>query len=219
MRNVRKKLLALTLIALPCMATAQSEWEVPDQKPKQEQKTLFGKSKTEIDPKYLAADAVPMVNGKIVFTLDEDVPGKSAQEIYDIVYSVLERLVKSENQFEESKIALVNKAEHVIAAKFREWLVFKSSALSLDRTVFNYTIIANCSDGHLNLTMSRMSYAYELDRDDSAGLQTSAEEWITDEYALNKARTKLQRHSGEFRVKTIDRKDEIFQIVRNALEK
>ena len=190
MRNVRKKLLALTLIALPCMATAQSEWEVPDQKPKQEQKTLFGKSKTEIDPKYLAADAVPMVDGKIVFTLDEDVPGKSAQEIYDIVYSVLERLVKSENQFEESKIALVNKAEHVIAAKFREWLVFKSSALSLDRTVFNYTIIANCSDGHLNLTMSRMSYAYELDRDDSAGLQTSAEEWITDEYALNKARTK-----------------------------
>ncbi|MBR6445924.1 MAG: DUF4468 domain-containing protein [Prevotella sp.] len=219
MRNVRKKLLALTLIALPCMATAQSEWEVPDQKPKQEQKTLFGKSKTEIDPKYLAADAVPMVDGKIVFTLDEDVPGKSAQEIYDIVYSVLEGMLKSENQFEESKIALVNKAEHVIAAKFREWLVFKSSALSLDRTVFNYTIIANCSDGHLNLTMSRMSYAYELDRDDSAGLQTSAEEWITDEYALNKARTKLQRHSGKFRVKTIDRKDEIFQIVRNALEK
>ena len=219
MRNVRKKLLALTLIVVPCMATAQSEWEVPDQKSKQEQKTLFGKSKTEIDPKYLAADAVPMVDGKIVFTLDEDVPGKSAQEIYDIAYSVLERLVKSENQFEESKIALVNKAEHVIAAKFREWLVFKSSALALDRTVFNYTIIATCTDGHLNLTMSRMSYAYEMDRDDSSGMQTSAEEWITDEYALNKARTKLLRHSGKFRQKTIDRKDEIFQIFRNALKK
>ena len=212
-------MLALTLIVVPCMATAQSEWEVPDQKSKQEQKTLFGKSKTEIDPKYLAADAVPMVDGKIVFTLDEDVPGKSAQEIYDIAYSVLERLVKSENQFEESKIALVNKAEHVIAAKFREWLVFKSSALALDRTVFNYTIIATCTDGHLNLTMSRMSYAYEMDRDDSSGMQTSAEEWITDEYALNKARTKLLRHSGKFRQKTIDRKDEIFQIFRNALKK
>jgi colicin import membrane protein len=206
-------------VALPCMATAQSEWEVPDQKSKQERQTLFGKSKTPVDPKYLAADAVPMVDGKIVFTLDEDVPGKNAQEIYDIVYSVLERMVKAENQFEESKIALVNKAEHVIAAKFREWLVFKSSALALDRTVFNYTIIATCTDGHLNLTMSRMSYAYEMDRDDSSGMQTSAEEWITDEYALNKARTKLLRHSGKFRQKTIDRKDEIFQIFRNALKK
>ena len=219
MRNVKKILVALTLMIVPCMATAQSEWEVPEQKPKQEQKTLFGKSKKEIDPKYLAADAMPMVDGKIVFTLDEDVPGKSAQQIYDTVYSVLEQMVKSENQFEESKIALVNKAEHVIAARFREWLVFKSSALALDRTVFNYTIIATCTDGHLNLTMSRMSYAYEMDRDDSSGMQTSAEEWITDEYALNKARTKLLRHSGKFRQKTIDRKDEIFQIFRNALKK
>ena len=110
--DMKKQILMALFVALPCMATAQSEWEVPDQKPKQERQTLFGKSQTPIDPKYLAADAVPMVDGKIVFTLDEDVPGKSAQEIYDIVFSVLERMVKSENQFEESKIALVNKSEH-----------------------------------------------------------------------------------------------------------
>ncbi|MDY6249046.1 MAG: DUF4468 domain-containing protein [Prevotella sp.] len=218
MKKLRKILATLTLIALPCTAMAQSEWEVPDQKPKEERQTLFGKSKKTIDPKYLTADAVPMVDGKVVFTLDEDVPGKSAQEIYDIVYATLDSLTKTENQFEESKIALVNKSEHVIAAKFREWLVFKSSALSLDRTVFNYTIIATCTDGHLNLTLSRINYAYEMDRDDSSGMQTSAEEWITDEYALNKARTKLLRHSGKFRQKTIDRKDEIFQIFRNALK-
>ena len=217
--DMKKQILMALFVALPCMATAQSEWEVPDQKPKQERQTLFGKSQTPIDPKYLAADAVPMVDGKVVFTLDEDVPGKSAQEIYDIVFSVLERMVKSENQFEESKIALVNKSEHVIAAKFREWLVFKSSALALDRTVFNYTIIATCTDGHLNLTMSRMSYAYEMDRDDSSGLQTSAEEWIIDKYAVNKARTKLLRHTGKFRQKTIDRKDEIFQIISEMVKK
>ena len=219
MKKLRKILATLTLIALPCTAMAQSEWEVPDQKPKEERQTLFGKSKKTIDPKYLTADAVPMVDGKVVFTLDEDVPGKSEQEIYDIVYATLDSLTKTENQFEESKIALVNKSEHVIAAKFREWLVFKSSALALDRTVFNYTIIATCTDGHLNLTLSRINYAYEMDRDDTSGLQTSAEEWIIDKYAVNKARTKLLRHTGKFRQKTIDRKDEIFQIIKEKVKR
>lgn len=219
MRNVKKILAALTLMVVPCMAAAQGEWEVPDQQARRERQPLFGKSKTEIDPKYLAADAVPVVDGKVVFTLDEDVPGKSAQEIYDIVFATLETMTKAENQFEESRIALVNKSEHVVAAKFREWLVFKSTALSLDRTVFSYTIIANCSDGHLNLTLSRINYAYELDRDDTSGLVTSAEEWITDKYAVNKARTKLLRHSGKFRQKTIDRKDEIFQIISEKVKK
>lgn len=219
MKKLRKLWVTLTLIALPCMVMAQNEWEVPDQQARRERQPLFGKSKTEIDPKYLAADAVPMVDGKVVFTLDEDVPGKSAQEIYDIVYATLDDMTKAENQFEDSKIALVNKAEHVIAAKFREWLVFKSTALVLDRTVFSYTIIANCSEGHLNLTLSRINYAYELDRDDTSGMQTNAEEWITDKYAVNKARTKLLRHTGKFRQKTIDRKDEIFQNIKNALKK
>ena len=135
-------------------------------------------------------------------------------EIMRINKSAVNRIIKS-GDIEVIRYGSIVRIEK---AKFREWLVFKSSALSLDRTVFNYTIIANCSDGQLNLTMSRMNYAYEMDRDDSSGLQTSAEEWITDEYALNKARTKLQRYSGKFRVKTIDRKDEIFQIFRNALK-
>lgn len=212
----------LAFVALPFVATAQSEWEVPGQKAQQEsadkRQTLLGRSKSVTDPKYLAADAVPLVDGKVVFTLDEDVPGKSAQEIYDIVYATLEDMTKAENQFEESKIALVNKTEHVIAAKFREWLVFRSTALTLDRTVFNYTIIANCSDGHLNLTLSRISYAYELDRNDVSGMTTSAEEWITDKYAVNKARTKLRRHTGKFRQKTIDRKNIIFKTIMYALK-
>jgi colicin import membrane protein len=159
-----------------------------------------------------------MVDGKVVFTLDKDVPGKNAQQIYDIVYQVLERMTTGENQFKESQISLVNKAEHVIAARYREWLVFKNSFLSLDRTVFDYTIIANCSDGHLNLTLSRIFYSYEVDRE-GGGLETKAEEWITDEYALNKSKTKLSKYSGKFRRKTIDRKDEIFEIINNALDK
>ncbi|MCR5130887.1 MAG: DUF4468 domain-containing protein [Prevotella sp.] len=213
-----KKLIILAMLLLPTFAMAQSEWERPAKSESQPRKALFEKKNKTVDPKYLAG-AVPEVDGKVCFTLDLDAPGKSAQQIYDTVYAILEQMTKEEKQFEQSQIALVNKADHMIAAKYREWLVFKSTALALDRTVFNYTIIANCSDGHLNLTLSRISYAYELDRYDSEGLETSAEEWITDKEALNKAKTKLNKVSGKFRRKTIDRKDEIFANITEALKK
>ena len=212
-----KKLIVALLALLPSFCMAQSNWEVPEQsKQQQEKKALFQKKHSTVDAKYLEG-AIPVVDGKVTFTLNVDAPGKDAQQIYEIVYGILDGMTKEEKQFKESKIALVDKTDHVIAARFREWLVFKSTALSLDRTVFNYTIIANCSDGHLNLTLSRINYAYELDRDND-GMEVNAEEWITDENALNKAKTKLLKYSGKFRRKTIDRKDEIFENITNALK-
>lgn len=219
-----KKLLIALWVFLPFVAMAQSEWERPEKSRKSQTSQVSqrkGLPQTEEvgeQAKYLAG-AVPMVDGKVVFTLDIDVKDKDVQQIYDIVYEKLDEMASGSNQFEESQVALVNKQEHVIAARFREWLVFKNSVLSLDRSVFNYTIIAKCSDGHLNLTLSRISYAYEMDRKDTGGgFQTSAEEWITDKYALSKDQTKLNKHSGKFRRKTIDRKDEIFELIANALK-
>ena len=45
----------------------------------------------------------------------------------------------------------------------------------------------------------------------------AAEEWITDEYALNKSKTKLNRISGKFRKATIDFADKTFDSAANAL--
>jgi colicin import membrane protein len=56
-----------------------------------------------------------------------------------------------------------------------------------------------------------------MDRKDTEGLKVKAEEWITDQYALNKKGTKLSRISGKFRRKTIDRKDNIFERIDAAL--
>ena len=95
--------------------------------------------------------------------------------------------------------------------------MFKNTAFALDRTVFSYTIIAKATDGHLNLTLSRISYQYEMDRTDTEGMNVTAEEWITDEEALNKKKTGLNRMSAKFRIKTIDRKDNIFDTISNAL--
>ena len=116
------------------------------------------------------------------------------------------------------QVAIVNKQDHIIGARFKEWLVFQNTFLSLDRTIFNYTVIATCTNEHLNVTISRISYAYEMDRGVNDGMEMRAEEWITDENALNKKKDNLSKYSGKFRRKTIDRKDNIFATLLEALK-
>lgn len=206
---------------LPLFGMAQNVWEKPQTTAPQEEttkkKSLFESNKKAVDPKYLAG-AVPIVDGKVTFTLDKDIPGKSAQEIYDIVFATLEKMTKEENQFKTSQVAIVNKQDHIIGARFKEWLVFQNTFLSLDRTIFNYTVIATCTNEHLNVTISRISYAYEMDRGVNDGMEMRAEEWITDENALNKKKDNLSKYSGKFRRKTIDRKDNIFETLLEALK-
>lgn len=216
-----KKIIIALIALFPLVMNAQNVWEKPENNSQQQQKkkkALIEKNLANEDPKYLAG-AIPLIDGKIVFTLDQDVPGKSAQQIYDILYKVLDQMTKEEGQFKESQVALVNKQDHIIAARFKEWLVFQNTFLSLDRTIFNYTIIAKCSDGHANITLSRMSYQYEIDRPDTEAVETVAEDWITDENALNKKKTKLAKYTGKFRRKTIDRKDNIFETIKAELSK
>lgn len=206
---------------LPLFGMAQNVWEKPQTTAPQEEttkkKSLFESNKKAVDPKYLAG-AVPVVDGKVTFTLDKDIPGKSAQEIYDIVFATLEKMTKEENQFKTSQVAIVNKQDHIIGARFKEWLVFQNTFLSLDRTIFNYTVITTCTNEHLNVTISRISYAYEMDRGVNDGMEMRAEEWITDENALNKKKDNLSKYSGKFRRKTIDRKDNIFETLLEALK-
>lgn len=216
---MKKTIIAIMLLC-PTLSFAQNTWEVPTQSKEvrdtTKRKALFETKKKVEDPKYLAG-AVPVVDGKVTFTLDMDVKGKTAQEIYDILYGILDNMTKEENQFKESKIAIVNKGEHTIAARYKEWLVFRNSPLSLDRTVFNYTIIAQATDGHVNVKLFRISYQYELERGINDGIEVVAEDWITDEQGLNKKKDKLAKYSGKFRKKTIDRKDNIFETITNAL--
>lgn len=215
-----KKLIAFALALVPMLGMAQSNvWEIPDQ-PQQQAKVVKKKEAApKVDPKYLAG-AVPEVNGEVVFTLDKDVPGMSADSIYDKVYAVISEIVdegKGSGLQPQARIAAVNKAEHTIAARVKEWLVFTSNFISLDRTEFNYTLIARAKDGQVSVKMERISYAYEMNRKDAAGMKEKAEDWITDKHALNKKQTKLSPLSGKFRRKTIDRKDNIFQRVCQAL--
>lgn len=219
-----KKILIALLACLPLMSYAQNTWEAPEPDSTQsaaavhKKKTaLFEtKKKKAEDPKYLAG-AVPEVNGRVVFTLDRDVPGMSAEQIYNKVYQAIQQITKEPNQFPTSKIAVVNKGEHTLAARIKEWLVFQNTFLSYDRSIFNYTLIAHSTDGHIKVTMERLSYQYETDRPDTQGMEANAESWITDKEALNKKKNKLVKYSAKFRRKTIDRKDNIFGKICQAL--
>lgn len=205
------------------MAIAQNVWERPDDGT--ETKTTSTKQqkvkveKPNPDAKYLAGAVTQNSEGKVEWTLDVDVPGKSATQIYDTMMKCLTDLTKTENQLEGSCVALVNKQEHIIVANVKEWLVFKDNFISLDRSKFFYTLMAYCSDNHLTVKMNRISYRYEEDRRRESESHIVADEWISDRYALNKKKTKLLPGSAKFRRKTVDRKDYLFGVISQTVLK
>ena len=205
-----KKLFFTMLALVPLTLWAQDNtWEInEDEDVKQEVKV-----KTKVDPKYLKG-AVPEVNGQVVFSKHINVPGKTASQIYDIMLQYMQRLTKTSNQI-ESQISTSDAQKHEIVGIYQEWLVFKNTALSLDRTRFFYALRAQCSDGAVDIEMMRIRYLYEEERTPQ---RMSAEEWITDKESVNKKNTKLMPMSGKFRRKTIDRKHYLFNKFESLLK-
>ena len=205
-----KKLFFTMLALVPLTLWAQDNtWEInEDEDVKQEVK-----AKTKVDPKYLKG-AVPEVNGQVVFSKHIEAPGKTASQIYDIMLQYMQRLTKTSNQI-ESQISTSDAQKHEIVGIYQEWLVFKNTALSLDRTRFFYALRAQCSDGAVDIEMMRIRYLYEEERTPQ---RMTAEEWITDKESVNKKNTKLMPMSGKFRRKTIDRKDFLFNKFESLLK-
>ena len=201
-----KKLLIVIFMLMPMLATAQDNtWERIEQEPVE---------KENPDAKYLVKGVVPEVDGKVCSETNIKAPGKSAEEIYRILLQQMEKMVKEPNQIANSIVAVKDSVNHELGAVFHEWLVFKSVALSLDRTQMNFQLLVSCKDGEANVKMTRITYDYDTARTPQ---HYSAEEWITDKYAVNKKGTKLYPISGKFRRKTIDRKDFIFNKFESLL--
>ena len=188
-----KKLIFAMMMCLPMAASAQNTWEMPTQA-------------NNSDAKYLVG-AVPVIDGKVTFKTTIEAPDKTADQVADIVRKYMKKMTTEPGQFEQSRIVLDDSLNHQIIGSYQEWLVFKSTALVLDRTRLFYNLIADCKDGKADITMTRIYYLYEEERDPQT---LKAEEWITDEEGLTKSKAKLSRVSGKFRRKTIDRKDYLF---------
>lgn len=210
----------ILIAALMCLShncSAQNVWEKPVvDKTKSAATKSKQNAKKDEDPKYLAG-AVPVVDGMVEWELNVDAPKKNAQEIYDIVLNYLMELTQEPNQLEGSQVSLVNKKDHIIAARIHEWLVFSDKFLALDRTKLNFTLIATCTDGHLNLKMNHINYRYEENRGNNEIY--FAEKWITDEEAIKKNGKSFYKGYGKFRKNTIDRKDNLFDIITQLVTK
>lgn len=163
---------------------------------------------------YLSEDAVPVIDGKISWTLELDVPGMTAQQLYDKTIDAITKLTQEENQSEKSHIAIVQEEKHEIVASMEENMVMSSSFFSLDQTTLSYVLQALCTDGHVKIIMKRVNYVYQ---DQRKTHHYKAEEIIVDSVAVNKKRTRLYPHFGKFRRHTIDRKNEIFKFISNEI--
>lgn len=191
-----KKLLFIIALCLPLLGTAKEK-------------------KDNNDPKYLSG-AVTLSEGKVTLTQEIKTPGVSKEKLYDLMLEWAKNRFKPEGNL-YSQVAYTNEEKGDIAATAEEYMVFSSSAISLDRTRIYYQFLINVQNEVCNLTMTRIRYWYEENRD--GGERYSAEEWITDDMALNKKKTKLAPICGKFRRETINLKDALFESVASALGK
>lgn len=161
------------------------------------------------DSKYLAG-AVPEVNGKVVFSKEYRIPGMNRQEVFDRVVSwMTTRLEKNQNN---SRVVLQDAEKGHVVGVGDEWIIFSSTALSLDRTRILYQLFVNCEAELCRLEVSKVSYIYREGKE-----RYSAEEWVVDKYALNKDKTKLIRGLAKWRRKTVDFVDDLCLGLADAL--
>ncbi len=198
--------------ATPAPATTASQgsgWVIPTATKKETPKPAaqVNGAKLKEDPKYLEGAITFDEQGKIVFDTEIEAPGKSAAQLYNLVFDYMSGLTQ-DKESKASRMALVNKDEHIIVNAMDEWLVFSNSFISLDRTECKYNLIAKITDGKVSLSINHINYIYEEGR--QTGFKLPAEEVIIDKVALTKKKNDLARIFGKFRKKTIDRKDQIF---------
>lgn len=198
--------------ATPAPATTASQgsgWVIPTATKKETPKPAaqVNGAKLKEDPKYLEGAITFDEQGKIVFDTEIEAPGKSAAQLYDLVFDYMSGLTQ-DKESKASRMALVNKDEHIIVNTMDEWLVFSNSFISLDRTECKYNLIAKITVGKVSLSINHINYIYEEGR--QTGFKLPAEEVIIDKVALTKKKNDLARIFGKFRKKTIDRKDQIF---------
>ncbi len=204
-----KKLLIVALGLIPVSLWAQdNSWE----RPEVEEQTAEA-VKVNPNAKYLRG-AVPVVDGNVVFSKTVKAPGKSARQIYDIIKGYMLKMLKEKNQINSILVVDDSTSYSEIGGRFEEWLIFKKNAIVLDQTRFIYVLDAKCKNGQADLSISRIQYYYEEERDPQ---RYKAEEWIVDDEAVNKKNTKLYPITGKFRRKTIDRKDFLFDKIESLL--
>ena len=162
----------------------------------------------QVDSKYLKG-SVPEVDGKIVFSKTIKVNNTiSDDKIFDLM-DIWAKDNYSSQTNPKQRVLLSNAADKTIACRGEKDIVFKKTALSLDKTTMTYQLILQIESGECLVTIKNIKYDY-YDKGSNKDLYT-AEEMISDKAALNGE--KLNRYYDKFRINTIDTIDGIFNSI------
>ena len=167
-------------------------------------------------PKYGLGTVPVDDNGTVTFSETIAIPqGMTQDDCYNLLlnwakgrfakpYSYSGRILNEDNQ------------THRFIFHVEEMIVFKRNAVVADesRITYNFSVVVN--NGNITVKMTDIKYRYEENRE-GGGQAFTAEEWITDDEAFNKKKTKFLKRTGKFRIKTIDLKDALFKKVNDTV--
>lgn len=164
----------------------------------------------QTESKYMTG-AVPLVNGKVVLSRSLNVQGFSKDQIYKALQSW------AHQQFDNSRnqVVYTDEDKGVIAARGEDEIVVRIG-LFPGKIKLEYMLTMKCGNGTCILETSRIKYQNNPSSKKSTDI-ISAEEFITDKYALNKAQTKLTNGTGDYRMKTIDVVDKLAAQAQEAI--
>jgi hypothetical protein len=194
----RMKQITILLIALafPLFAHSQNDSE--------EKLSIGERSKMK---EYLAG-AVPEENGIVTFTKEFTAPGLDRARTIEIAKEWLTDLIKSNDNKNVNVTITVDKAENSIFSLRQFYMVFKKTALSLDRAYTFYPIKIYCYENSCKMVIQGIKYQYANVTTNQLEI-LSAEEMLSDKIVLNKSKTKIYPGYAKFRVCTIDNINEL----------
>lgn len=172
---------------------------------------LEGNSKKSDKTEYCIGK-VPVVNGKVIFEEKLQAKGSSA-EILAKAQQWIEKRFSNEGVIKFKKYD--SETPGTLTVKSEEYITFSKKFFVLDRTRITYFLDITAQDNGCTMKMYRITYWY--DEEYKGGQHFTAEEYITDDQAFNKKKTKMLKIPGKFRKGTIDLKNNIKQELEQAI--
>lgn len=167
---------------------------------------LFAQDNT----KYMEG-AVPVVDGKVVFTREIPTYGITGKELV----KVLAEWVPEEFTGTRNKIIVADSVKGVVAIQAHKQFRVKIGLFPSTTDMYFLQTIRE-EDGKCIFETSRIRYLNNPSSKEPGDMIT-AEEYITDRYALNKAKTKIFPGTGDYRRNTIDIVDGIAAGAQKAI--
>ena len=173
---------------------------------------LFKGKNKEANKVEYSIGKVPVVNGKVVF--EEKIQAKgSAAEILAKAHQWINK------RFSDTEIIKFKQYDQetpgTLTVKSEEYITFSKKLLELDRTRITYFLDITAKDNSCTMKMYRIAYWY--DEENNGGRHFTAEEYITDDEAFNKKKSKMLKIPGKFIMRTIDLKNKLKSELEQAI--